>query len=126
MPTKAMAGGLDLIQQYGMANFLTLAIVILMFFLIRWILKTGDKREERLGSIITDHLTRLDTSLQSTVSAIQTLQQTARDSSTLAQTRYDSITEANRFQRQEHDRMIDRLEALHADLKDGAGCASKP
>lgn len=122
MPTRTIGEGLSLVEKYGMANFLTLAILILMFFLIRYILKTGDKREARLGDIITNNLTKLESTNQSVVLALQNLQQTMRDAAALAQTRYDSIAEANRFQRIEHDKMIENLTKIHSDLASGIGC----
>ena len=122
---------LDLVQTYGLGVFLSLAVLFLCYKLIRYILSSNDKREERLGQIITQDLAKNTAAMQAQTVAIQgitstldNIQKAQASAQQLAQTRYDNLLEANRHQRNEHALLIQKLEQLHLDLRDGSGCKS--
>lgn len=110
---------LKLTQTYGLGMFMAVMILFLTFFLIRYILKSGDKREERLGNIITKDLTTMTAAIQTITGTLQNIVQAQAANQQLAQTRYDSLVEANRYQRQEHSDMKTKLEEIHKDVLGG-------
>lgn len=122
---------LDLVQSYGLGVVLALAVLILCYRLIRYILSSNDKREERLGQIITQDLksnkdaVQAQTAVLSSITqTLDNIQQSLVNNQNLAQTRYDSLVEANRHQRHEHALLLQKMEQTHLDLRDGSGCKS--
>lgn len=121
MPTKITKDGLEMVQQYGLGLFMAVVVLIVMLILIRYILKSNDKREERsdlreerLTAIINTGMLNLNASAQSLSQAIQTLQQQQQAAITAGQDRYNSMMGAAGHQRSEHTLMTEKLVALTA------------
>lgn len=120
MPTKIniTEDALKLTQTYGLGMFMAVMVLFLAFFLIRYILKSGDKREERLGQIITNDLATMTATMQNVTNTLNNIVQAQNSGQQLAQTRYDALMEANRHQRNEHAALLEQMKNVNDSVKD--------
>ncbi len=120
MPPKITEDSLKLVQTYGLGMFMAVVVLGVMLILIRYILKSNDRREERSDKreqrffeIINTSLGSLNTASQSLLTAIQNLQQLQSSADSAAQARYDTLMGAGGHQRAEHTQMLEKMIALN-------------
>lgn len=82
-------------QTYGTATVLLFVVTGFLAWLVYYILKQNEKREDKLILLSTEHIASIKASIKE------------QADSTLEFRR--SLSEAQRYQREEHDKMIDAL-----------------
>lgn len=119
MPTKE---SLELVQNYGLGMFFAVAVLTIAVvgggFLIRWILKSADKREEAHTNIINSGLMAVTTNLQTVVQMLGNIQSQQISAQTAGETRYAILMKAQEMQRIEHTSMLERLNGVHENVKE--------
>lgn len=122
MPTEEL---LKLAQTYGLGMFLSMAMLIGMCFLVRWILLSNDKRETRCDAREKAHTDIINVGMAAVTSNLQTVTQTLGNlqtqqmaASAAGQARYDIFMKAQEMQRIEHASMLEKISGIHVDVKE--------
>lgn len=126
MPTKE---ALELVQNYGLGMFFAVAVLTVAVvgggFLIRWILKSSDKREDRCDerekantAIINTGLAAVTANLQTVVQTLGNIQSQQIAAQTAGEARYAILMKAQEMQRIEHASMLERLNGVHENVKE--------
>lgn len=87
---------------HGLGVVLSIIVIGCLIWVLRYVLKANSAREERLAMIIENHLTKLDVKLGE------------HDTRAIAAIR--SMEEASKYQRQEHEKMMEILNKMVVQL----------
>ena len=103
----------ELVQRYGLGVVLSIVIVLLLWALLKFLMVQWNKMVDGEKSIL-DQAAKERTGWQTIMDGFLS---TLKDHATDAKHRYKGLEEGNRYQREEHQRMLDALHTISGEMR---------
>lgn len=107
----------ELTSRYGLGVVLALVMVGLLVWILSWVMKTSAKREEALANIINVTLLTMSANLLEVQKAVNASHAYLQNLESRVEGRYTQIQDADKYQREEHDRIIQFCDKMLLELK---------